>query len=280
VVEIKLKLLPIPEYTKLVVADFPDVGSSARAVAKIIESGIIPAGLEMMDNLAIKAAEDFVNAGYPQDAAALLLCELDGSQQEVERALAVVMKVFTATRARSIKIATDEIERQLLWQGRKSAFPAVGRLAPDYYCMDGTIPRNQLENVLQQIAILSGKYGLQVANVFHAGDGNLHPLILYDANQPGEFAKAEKFGADILSLCVKVGGTITGEHGVGVEKLDSMCEQFGKDELEQFMALKAVFDPKKLLNPGKVVPSLHRCAELGAMHVHKGRLPFPELDRF
>jgi len=280
VVEITLKLLVQPEFTKLVMAGFARVGDSAEAVAKIIEHGIIPAGLEMMDELAIQAAEDFVRVGYPLDAKALLLCELDGTETDVHETCELVRKILGDTGATSIKIAENEAERMKMWQGRKSSFPAVGRISPDYYCMDGTIPRREVKNVLNRISELSNQYGLRVANVFHAGDGNLHPLILYDANKPGELEKTEEFGRDTLKLCVDVGGTVTGEHGAGVEKLDSMCDQFEADELEQFFALKHAFDPDKLLNPGKAVPTLHRCAELGAMHVHHGKLPFPELDRF
>jgi len=236
--------------------------------------------LEMMDNLAIRAAEDFAHAGYPTDAAAILLCEVDGSNAEVSEHIACVRDIFLNSGASHVRTAKDENERQTIWKGRKSAFPAVGRLAPDYYCMDGTIPRKHLSDVLLRINEFSEKYKLPVANVFHAGDGNLHPLILYDANKPGELDRAEAFGNDILQLCVKVGGTITGEHGVGMEKIDQMCVQFKAPELQQFHAVKTAFDPKKLLNPGKAVPTLNRCAELGAMHVHKGRTPFPELDRF
>lgn len=280
VVEVTVKLLVKPEHTTLLMAGFGDIGSCATAVSWIFQNGIIPAGLEMMDKLAISAAEDFIHAGYPTELAALLLCELDGSKLDVIDGVSQVKSILEKAGAVSIKISASEAERLLLWQGRKAAFPAVGRIAPDYYCMDGTIPRNQLKFVLEEISKLSEKYALQVANVFHAGDGNLHPLILYDANNSGELEKAESLGAEILKLSVAVGGTITGEHGVGVEKLDSMCEQFGEDELIQFHALKNAFDNEGLLNPGKAVPTLHRCAELGAMHIHGGKLPFPEIDRF
>lgn len=232
----------------------------------------------MMDSFAITAAEDFAHAGYPKDAQALLLCELDGQQDDVKVELEKVLNILAG--ASSLTVAKNEQQRLALWQGRKSAFPAVGRLSPDYYCMDGTIPRRHLADVLEKISDLSKEYGLRVANVFHAGDGNLHPLILYDANITGELAKTEAFGTDILKLCVDVGGAITGEHGVGIEKLDAMCHQFSPAELDILHQIKAVFDPAALLNPGKAVPTLHRCAELGAMHVHNGQLPHPELERF
>jgi glycolate oxidase len=236
--------------------------------------------MEMMDKPAIHAAEDFVHAGYPRDAEALLIVELDGPRREVELLLDRVEKIAGDNNSETIRVSTNEAERQVFWAGRKAAFPAVGRISPDYYCMDGTIPRRELPHVLANIHAASERYGLPVANVFHAGDGNLHPLILYDANRAGELEQAEKLGAEILSMCITAGGTVTGEHGVGMEKIDSMCEQFNKAELEQFHALKAAFDPAGLLNPGKAVPTLHRCAELGAMHVHKGKLPFPDLPRF
>ncbi|OCX70187.1 FAD-linked oxidase C-terminal domain-containing protein [Acidithiobacillus thiooxidans] len=280
VTECTLRLLPVPENTLVLLAAFASVVAAADAVSAIIAAGIIPAGLEMMDQLAIEAAEDFVHAGYPRDAAAILLCELDGTEAELQERLRAVEKLLQRQGATSIRIAADAETRLLLWKGRKAAFPAVGRLAPDYYCMDGTIPRRRLAEVLEQIAIWSAEYGLRVANVFHAGDGNLHPLILYDANVEEQLYAAEALGQRILELCVAVGGSITGEHGVGVEKLDSMCAQFTPTELAQLHRIKAAFDPEGRLNPGKAVPSLHRCAELGAMHVHHGQLPFPELERF
>ncbi len=280
IVEVTVKLLPQPERAQVVLAAFDDVAKAGRAVGEIIAAGIIPAGLEMMDKLAIQAAEDFVHAGYPRQAEAVLLCELDGINAEISAAILRVRELLLASGATEVRTARDEAERLKFWQGRKAAFPAVGRLAPDYYCMDGTIPRKQLPRVLAAIAELSRHYGLAVANVFHAGDGNLHPLILYDANRPGELERTEEFGGKILELCVQVGGTITGEHGVGMEKIDQMCVQFQAMELEQFHAIKHAFDPAGLLNPGKAVPTLHRCAEFGAMHVHGGRLPFPELERF
>jgi len=280
IVEVTVKLLPKPERAQVILAAFDDVAKAGRAVADIIAAGIIPAGLEMMDKLAIQAAEAFVHAGYPLAAEAILLCEIDGNNEEVSEHIMQVHSVLENSDPISFVTAQSEQQRQLLWAGRKAAFPAVGRISPDYYCMDGTIPKAQLATVLQEIQRLSRQYGLSVANVFHAGDGNLHPLILYDANNPGELLKAEHFGADILRLCVQVGGSITGEHGVGIEKIDQMCTQFAADELAQFHSVKAAFDPKGILNPGKAVPTLHRCAELGAMHVHHGQLPHPELERF
>jgi len=280
VVEVTVRLLPLPERAQVVLAAFDDVALAGAAVGRIISAGIIPAGMEMMDNLAIRAAEDFVHAGYPTDAAAILLVELDGENQEVSEQIFRVRALLLETGASEVRTARDEAERLLFWKGRKAAFPAVGRMAPDYYCMDGTIPRRNLPEVLRRIAELSQEYGLPVANVFHAGDGNLHPLIMYDANHPDQLARTEELGSKILQLCVEVGGTITGEHGVGVEKLDAMCSQFGAAELAQFHALRRAFDPDRLLNPGKAVPTLHRCAELGRMHVHGGQLPHPELERF
>jgi glycolate oxidase len=264
----------------VVLAAFASVEAAGAAVAQIIAAGILPAGLEMMDNLSIRAAEDFVHAGYPVEAAAILLCELDGANAEVSEQIMAVRQVLMEAGATEVRTAQDEAQRMKFWAGRKGAFPAVGRISPDYYCMDGTIPRKHLAHVLARIEALSGHYGLRVANVFHAGDGNLHPLILFDASQPGEMKQAEDFGTDILKLCVEVGGTVTGEHGVGVEKLDATCSQFSSEELAQFHAVKAAFDPAGLLNPGKAVPTLHRCAELGRMHVQGGNLPFPELPRF
>ena len=280
IMEITVKLLPIPERAQLILAAFDSVEKAGDAVAAIIGAGFLPAGLEMMDNLAIRAAEDYAQAGYPTDAAAILLCELDGTNEEVSDGIMRLRKLLLKRGATEVRTAQDEAERQRMWAGRKSAFPAVGRLAPDYYCMDGTIPRRHLATVLKKIGALSEEYGLPVANVFHAGDGNLHPLILYDANKPGELERTEEFGGQILELCVAVGGTITGEHGVGVEKINQMCVQFPPAELEQFHAIKRAFDPAGLLNPGKAVPTLARCAEFGRMHVHGGKLAFPELERF
>ena len=259
--EITVRLLPIPPKVQLLVAAFDSVQGAGNAVGAVISHGIIPAGLEMMDNHAIVAAEDFCGAGYPREAKALLLCEVDGCVEEVEEQTAMIERLFRESGATSTAISKDEAERELLWKGRKSAFPAVGRIAPDYYCMDGTIPRGQLAHVLGQIEEMSEHYGLSVANVFHAGDGNLHPLILFDASVPGEFEKSEEFGARILELCVSVGGCITGEHGVGVEKIRQMAIQFTDSELAQFHAVKAAFDPKGTLNPGKGVPQLKYCQE-------------------
>ena len=280
VTEVTVKLLPRPQVARVLLASFDDVGQAGRAVAEIIAAGIIPGGLEMMDNLAIRAAEDFIHAGYPVDAAAILLCELDGVEADVQDDCARVEAVLRAAGAREVRLACDEAERLRFWAGRKNAFPAVGRISPDYYCMDGTIPRRELPKVLQGIAGLSSEYGLRVANVFHAGDGNMHPLILFDANLPGELERAEALGGRILELCVAVGGSITGEHGVGREKINQMCAQFNADEITLFQGIKAAFDPRGLLNPGKNIPTLHRCAEFGAMHVHHGQLPFPDLERF
>ncbi len=280
VTEVTVKLLPRPQLARVVMASFASVEQAGQGVAAIIAAGIIPAGLEMMDKLAIEAVEDFVRAGYPLDAEAILLAESDGTPEEVANEIERIEAVLKASGATSMRTSRDEAERLKLWAGRKAAFPAVGRITPDYYCMDGTIPRRHLGDVLRQIAGFSDEFGLRCANVFHAGDGNLHPLIFYDANKPGDLEKAEAFGNKILDLSVAVGGTITGEHGVGVEKIDAMCTQFHSRELTTFHAVKAAFDPKGLLNPGKAVPSLHRCAEMGRMHVHAGKTAHPELPRF
>ena len=280
IVEVTVKLLPRPERAQVILAAFDDVVKAGSAVGNIISAGIIPAGLEMMDKLAIKAAEDFVHAGYPVDAEAILLCELDGTNAEVSEHVLQVRDIVKNSGATEVRTAKDEQERLTFWKGRKAAFPAVGRISPDYYCMDGTIPRKRLPEVLKAMADLSKEYDLPVANVFHAGDGNLHPLILYDANKPGELERTEEFGGKILEMCVAVGGSITGEHGVGMEKINQMCVQFDSLELSQFHAVKNAFDIKGLLNPGKAVPTLHRCAEFGAMHVHHGQLAHPELERF
>ncbi|WP_240098993.1 FAD-linked oxidase C-terminal domain-containing protein [Thermomonas flagellata] len=279
VTQASLRLLPRPACTAVLLAAFDAVAAAGAAVGEIIAAGIVPAGLEMMDRLAIAAAEAYVGAGYPQ-AEALLLVELDGVEEEVEAAVAQVLAVLARCGARDCRRARDADERARFWAGRKAAFPAVGRLSPDYYCMDGSIPRAQLPRVLEGIAALAQAHGLRVANVFHAGDGNLHPLILYDASVPGQLRQAEALGARILELCIAAGGSITGEHGVGVEKLDQMCVQFDAAELECFHAIKAAFDPRGLLNPGKAVPTLRRCAEGGRMHVHAGSLPHPHLPRF
>jgi len=280
ITEITVKLLPKPQVAKVLLAAFDSVEKAGQAVADIIAAGIIPGGLEMMDNPAIRAAEDFVHAGYPLEAAAILLCELDGVESDVNEDCARARTVLEHAGATEVRLAQDEAERVRFWAGRKNAFPAVGRLSPDYYCMDGTIPRRALPEVLREIARLGDEYQLRVANVFHAGDGNMHPLILFDADKDGELQRAETLGGKILELCVKVGGTITGEHGVGREKINQMCAQFNADELTVFHAVKAAFDPDGMLNPGKNIPTLHRCAEFGAMHIHMGQMPFPELERF
>ena len=280
ITEVTVKLTPKPQDARCVLAAFDDITNAGAAVAAIIGAGIIPAGLEMMDRLTISAVEPFVHAGYPQDAAAILLCEADGTAEEVAAEVAAVTRLMAQSGATLIDVSRDEKQREKFWSGRKAAFPAAGRISPDYYCMDGTIPRRALAPVLQRIAELSDEFGLPCMNVFHAGDGNLHPLILYDANRPGDAARTQAFGAKILELCIEVGGTITGEHGVGVEKIGDMCVQFAPAELERFHGVKRAFDAEGLLNPGKAVPTLHRCAEMGRMHVHRGELPHPELPRF
>ncbi len=280
VTEVTVKLLPRPQTAKAILAAFDDVGRAGNAVANIIAAGIIPAGLEMMDGPATRAAEAFVHADYPLSAEAVLICESDGTPEEVADEMARMQAILESSGAIEIRYSQDEAQRLKFWAGRKAAFPAVGRLSPDYYCIDGTIPRRSLGSVLKRIYEMGREYGLEVANVFHAGDGNLHPLILFDAARPGEFERTEAFAGKILELCVEVGGTITGEHGVGVEKINQMCVQFTPDELSMFHAVKAAFDPEGLLNPGKAVPTLHRCAEMGRMHVHHNELPHPELPRF
>jgi glycolate oxidase len=280
VTEVTVRLLRKPTTQRALLIGFPSNESAGDCVAKVIAAGIIPAGMEMMDKPAIHAAEDFVHAGYPLEAESLLIVELDGPPAEVDELLVRVDAIAVACGAMSCRASQDEAERQRFWAGRKAAFPAVGRISPDYYCMDGTIPRRRLPEVLTAMTEMSARYGLRVANVFHAGDGNLHPLILYDANKPGELEAAEAFGADILRLCVQVGGVLTGEHGVGVEKRDLMPTMFSEVDLEQQQRLKCAFDQEGLLNPGKVFPELHRCAEMGRLHVSGGRLPHPELPRF
>jgi len=280
VTEVTVRILPRPEAARALLLGFPTVEGAGQCVADVIAAGVIPAGMEMMDRAAIHAAEAFVHAGYPLDVEALLIIELDGVEAECAELLGEIQPIAAANGAVSMRISRDEAERLAFWAGRKAAFPAVGRLAPDYYCMDGTIPRRRLPEVLERMRTLSDAYGLAVANVFHAGDGNLHPLILYDANRPGELERAEAFGADILRLCVEVGGVLTGEHGVGVEKRDLMPVMFSEIDLAHQQRVKCAFDPHLLLNPGKVFPTLHRCAELGRMHVHGGKTAFPELPRF
>ena len=280
VTEVTVKLVPKPEVARVIMASFDEVIKAGAAVAEIIAAGIIPAGLEMMDKAATAAVEPFVKAGYDLNAAAILLAESDGTPEEVEEEIAAMRAVLEKSGATDIRVSNDDAERLRFWAGRKAAFPAVGRISPDYYCMDGTIPRKRLAEMLTAIAAMEKKYALRCANVFHAGDGNLHPLIMYDANVPGELERTEAFGVEILELSVALGGTITGEHGVGFEKVGSMCVQFNSDELAAFHRVKSAFDPQGLLNPDKAVPTLHRCAEFGRMHVHQGELKHPELERF
>jgi glycolate oxidase len=280
VTEVTVRILRKPETARAVLVGFATSEDAGECVARVIGAGIIPGGMEMMDAPAIHAAEDFLHCGYPLDVEALLIVELDGPEAECTHLLARVEEIARECRATTLKVSQSEDERLLFWAGRKAAFPAVGRISPDYYCMDGTIPRAKLPEVLARVRAMQEQYGLRCANVFHAGDGNLHPLILYDANQPGELERAEAFGADILKLCVEVGGVLTGEHGVGVEKRDLMPEMFSEIDLAQQQRLKCAFDDKGLLNPGKVFPTLHRCAELGRVHVHAGKVAFPEIPRF
>jgi glycolate oxidase len=280
VLEVTVKLVPKPACAQVIMASFDDVVAGANAVASVIAAGIIPAGLEMMDRTAVRMVEPFVKAGYDTDAAAILLCEADGTALEVAEEIERMTEVLRGAGATAIAVSRDEAERLRFWSGRKNAFPAAGRISPDYYCMDGTIPRKRLAQVLAGIERMQTTYGLRCSNVFHAGDGNLHPLILFDANKPGELERAEAFGAAILALCVEVGGTITGEHGVGIEKIDSMCVQFGAGELEAFFGVKRAFDPPMLLNPDKAIPTPHRCAEFGRMRVTGGALRFAHLPRF
>ncbi len=278
--EITVRLLPRPERVCTVLCAFDSLEDAGAAVAELISRGIVPAGLEMMDRLAIDATEQFAKAGYPLGAAAMLICETDGLAEDAEAECERACEVLLGSNGRDLRRAADEAERDRFWKGRKSAFPAVGSLRPDYYCMDGTIPRRRLGSVLEEIGRLSKKFGLQCANVFHAGDGNLHPLIMFDSSVPGETDKALSYGSEILQLCIREGGTITGEHGVGIEKVNEMCIQFPPAELECFRQIKRAFDPLELLNPGKAVPTLNRCAEFGAMHVRQGQDKFPDLPRF
>ncbi|AYH42361.1 FAD-linked oxidase C-terminal domain-containing protein [Azoarcus sp. DN11] len=280
VTEVTVRLTPKPQLAQCVLAAFDDVIKAGEAVAEIIAAGIIPAGLEMMDQPATAAVEQFVHAGYPLDAKAILLCESDGTPEEVAEEIERVRAVLEASGATEIRVSRDEAERMKFWAGRKAAFPAAGRISPDYYCMDGTIPRKRLGEMLEAIQQMEGKHGLRCINVFHAGDGNLHPLILFDANQAGELERAEAFGADILELSVALGGTITGEHGVGIEKINQMCSQFTRPELAMFFRVKGAFDPRGLLNPGKAIPTLNRCAEYGRMRVSNGHIPYPDIPRF
>lgn len=280
VTEVTVKLIPKAQTAQVIMASFSELEQAGHAVAQIIAEGIIPAGLEMMDQTSIRMVEPFVHAGYDIDAAAILLCESDGNSEEVAEEIARMSAVLKAAGANNLTVSFSEEQRQQLWSGRKNAFPAAGRISPDYYCVDGTIPRKHLAQVLNAIRQMELRYQMVCANVFHAGDGNLHPLILFDANQPGALEKAEAFGADILDLCVQLGGSITGEHGVGIEKLNAMCVQFNAEELRSFFGVKHAFDPLNLLNPSKAIPSLHRCAEFGRMHVSQGKIGFPDLSRF
>src|SRR5690349_1092349 len=280
VTEVMLKLVPKPKLQQVVMASFDDVAKAGDAVAAIIAAGIIPAGLEMMDRKATVAVEPFVKAGYDLSAEAILLAEADGTPEEVADQIAEIEKVLQAAGATAMVVSNSEAERLRFWSGRKNAFPAAGRVSPDYYCMDGTIPRKNLGPMLKAIEDMEARYSLRCMNVFHAGDGNLHPLILFDANTPGEWERADRFGAEILELCVRLGGTITGEHGVGIEKINSMCVQFSPRERAAFFAIKRAFDPAGLLNPGKAIPTLARCAEYGKLHVHGGALPHADLPRF
>ena len=280
VTEVTVKLVPKPQLARCLMASFDDVRKAGDAVAAIIAAGIIPAGLEMMDKPMTAAVEDFVHAGYDLSAEAILLCESDGTPEEVAEEIARMEAVLRSSGATDVQVSADEAQRLKFWSGRKNAFPASGRISPDYMCMDSTIPRKHLATILLDIQQMEKKYGLRCANVFHAGDGNLHPLILFDANDPDQLHRCELFGAEILERSVALGGTVTGEHGVGVEKLNSMCVQFSPEEREQMLQLKAAFDPAGTLNPGKQIPTLHRCAEYGRMHVKRGLLAFPELERF
>lgn len=280
VTEITVKLLPNPPQKRVLLGAFDSIETAGECVSSIIASGIVPAALEMMDATAIRAAEEYAQCGYPLDAKAILLCELDGTEAQLGNDIRLVENVMYGGGVQELRIAETNEEQELLWRGRKAAFPAAGRLAPDYYCMDGTIPRRHIGTVLKAIGEMADKHKLGVANVFHAGDGNLHPLILYDASKTDDLERAETFGREILELCVRMGGTVTGEHGIGVEKLDSACAQFSEAELNQFYRVREAFDPQGLMNPGKAIPTLARCSEIGGMHVHGGELPFPELPRF
>ncbi|MEE8533538.1 MAG: FAD-linked oxidase C-terminal domain-containing protein, partial [Alphaproteobacteria bacterium] len=280
ITEVTVRILKKPAAARALLVGFPSNEAAGDCVGRTIAAGIIPGGMEIMDRAAVQAAEEFCHAGYPLDVETLLIVELDGPEVEVDHLIERVREIAGACGATTLRVSESEAERERFWAGRKAAFPAIGRISPDYYCMDGTIPRHRLPEVLKRIGEFSEKYGLRVANVFHAGDGNLHPLILYDANVPGELEKTEEFGAEILKLCVEVGGVLTGEHGVGVEKRDLMGVMFNEVDLDQQQRLKCAFDPDGLLNPGKVFPTLHRCAELGRMHVHRGELKFPDIPRF
>jgi len=278
--EVTVKLIAKQKLERVIMASFDDIEKGADAVAAIIAAGIIPAGLEMMDKATTRAVEEFVHAGYDLEAETILLCESDGTPEEVAEEIEHMIKVLEQAGASGIQISQNEAERLKFWSGRKNAFPAAGRLAPDYYCMDGTIPRRNIGTLLRRIQGMEKKYGLTCLNVFHAGDGNMHPLILFNGADQEEWHRAEEFGTEILEACVELGGTITGEHGVGIEKINSMCVQFGEGERESFWGVKSAFDPEKLLNPDKAIPTLNRCAEYGRMRVTGGVLPHPELERF
>lgn len=280
VTEVTVKLVPKPQVAKVIMASFDDIGKGGQAVADIIAAGIIPAGLEMMDQPATRAVEEFVHAGYDINAATILLCESDGTPEEVEEEISKMSAVLKASGATHLEVSQTEAQRLQFWSGRKNAFPAAGRISPDYYCMDGTIPRRQISELLNRIKDMESKYNLRCMNVFHAGDGNMHPLILFNGADHDEWLRAEEFGSDILETCVELGGTITGEHGVGIEKINSMCVQFGKGERDIFWGVKEAFDPKRLLNPDKAIPTLNRCAEYGRMRISNGQLPHPEIERF
>ncbi len=280
ITEVTVKILKKPQAVRAVLIGFDTIEDSGNCVADIISKGIVPAGMEIMDRPLIKATDDYAKAGYPKDVESLLIVELDGTESEVDILIEKVLEISKSNKASYHRASTSDEERLRFWKGRKAAFPALGVISPDYICMDGSIPRNKLADVLSEIYKMSKKYGLGVANCFHAGDGNLHPLIMYDSNNPKELKKAEEFGADILKYCVKVGGVLTGEHGVGIEKRDLMCEMFNDNDIQQQLRLKKAFDDKNLLNPGKVYPILHRCAEEGRVHIHKGKTKFPDLPRF
>ena len=280
ITEVTVRILKKPETARALLIGFPTMVDAGNCVADVIAAGIIPGGMELMDKRTVHATEDFVHAGYPLDVEGLMIVELDGPEAEVAYLVERVEAIARAANASTVRISESEEERLRFWSGRKNAFPAIGRISPDYICVDGTIPRKKLAEVLRRMAVISDKHGLRVANVFHAGDGNLHPLVLFDANQPGELERAEAVCSDILKLCVEVGGVLSGEHGIGVEKRDLMGTMFTEDDLKQQQRVKCAFDPGHLLNPGKVYPELHRCAELGKMHVHHGKLPFPDIPRF
>ena len=280
VTEVTVRLIPKPPVARVIMASFDDMTKAGNAVADVIAAGLIPAGLEMMDEPATRAVEEFVHAGYDLDAEAILLCESDGTPEEVEEEIGRMSAVLRQSGATRIQVSASEAERMTFWSGRKNAFPAAGRISPDYYCMDGTIPKKSISTLLNQITEMETRYGLRCMNVFHAGDGNMHPLILFDGSDEDQWHRAEAFGNEILEACVALGGTVTGEHGVGIEKINTMCVQFDEKEREAFFGVKAAFDPARLLNPDKVIPTLHRCAEYGRMHVHKGQMPHADLPRF